>query len=317
MPYRVTSAEFARLSSLYRYGVLDTAAEPAIDAAVRTLAARLDVPVAQLVFADAQRFWVKSAVGPAEPLCLRGRGLVEDVLTQGPAFQSAVDRGEAMPPGQQGFHGFAGLRLLGSEDEALGVLYVGDTGSRDLATQAAVPLAEAAAEILAVIESARRTRHDAGTGALELEAFLDQARRLIDVTRMGRQWISLVTFDLAPLRAGLERKGAGLGSLVVRHMADLGRTQVRRRDSFGRLGEDLFAILLTDTGEAGAGVLAQRLNRHLERGWTDAGLVPGGLDLGISSLKPTTADDTVEVLMTRAAATRWSEAATRPAARMA
>lgn len=317
MPYRVTGAEFARLSSLYRYGVLDTAAEPAIDAAVRTLAARLDAPVAQLVLADAQRFWVKSKVGAGEPAVPRGRGLVEEVLTQGPAYQTALDRGEAMPPGQQNMESFAGLRIVGSDDEALGVLYVADKYPRDFASEAAGPLADAAAEILAILESARRSRHDGGTGALEQAAFLDQARRLVEVSRAGRQRISLVTFDLAPLRAGLERKGLGLGRLVVRHMADLGRTQVRRRDTFGGLGADLFAILLTDTGEAGARTLAQRLARHLDQGWADAGLAPEGPDLGIASMKPSSDDHTADALVTRAGMTRWTPVEIRPVARVA
>ena len=42
MPHRVSGAEFARLTSLYRYGVLGGARDPAIDEAVRRLALRLD-----------------------------------------------------------------------------------------------------------------------------------------------------------------------------------------------------------------------------------------------------------------------------------
>ena len=70
MPHRVSGAEFARLTSLYRYGVLGRACDPAIDETVRALASRFDVPVAQLVLADAQQFWVMSAVGPGERMFL-------------------------------------------------------------------------------------------------------------------------------------------------------------------------------------------------------------------------------------------------------
>lgn len=318
MPYRVSSAEFARLTSLYRYGVLDTGPDPAIDEAMRVLALRLDVPVARLVLADAQRLWVKSGIGPGDDkVFLRGRGLVDDLVAGGPAFLAAVDPGETAPLLPLNVRSFAGLRLVGTDDEALGVLYVADTQARDLATEAAGPLGAAAVAIQAVFDSGRRARDDEGTGAIKREAFLDQTARLIEVSRIGRQWVSLVTLDLGPFCAALEAKGAGLSSLAMRHMADLGRTQVRRRDSFGRLDANLFAVLLTDTGEAGARILAQRLSRHLERGWTDAGLDTAGLLLGSASMKPTAASDTVTSLLVRAGTTCADPAELGPASRVA
>lgn len=309
MTHRISGPEFARLSNLYRHGVLDTAAEPAIDQALQALASGLDAPVAQLVFADAQRFWAKSTVGGVDPLQLRGRGLLEGLVTQGPAFLAIGDLGPGDLPATPEARSFAGLRISSLEDEALGLLYVADTRPRDFATQAAEPLAAAAAAIRVILDSARRGREDEATGALRRDAFLEQADRLVAVSRMGRQSISLVTLDLAPFRFALESKAAGLGSLALRHMAELGRTQVRHRDSFGRLGEDLFAVLLTDTAEAGARVLAQRLSRHLGRGWTDAGLAPAGLGLGIACLKPTGSGEAVEAFIARAAASHFEPSA--------
>lgn len=309
MTHRVSGPEFARLSNLYRHGVLDTAPEPAIDHALQALASRLDVPVAQLVFADAQRFWAKGTVGGVEPLQLRGRGLLDGLVAQGPAFLAVADLGIGDMPGVPQARSFAGLRINSAEDEALGILYVADERPRDFSDEAAEPLAAAAAAVRAILDSGRRGREDEATGALRRDAFLNQADRLIAVTRFARQSISLVTLDLAPFRLALEGKAAGLGSLALRHMAELGRTQVRRRDSFGRLDEDLFGVLLTDTATAGAHVLAQRLSRHLERGWTDNGLVPAGLELGIASLKPAGTEDAAEALVARAIATRDAPAA--------
>ncbi|MBE7220103.1 MAG: diguanylate cyclase [Caulobacteraceae bacterium] len=313
MTQRVSGPEFARLSSLYRYGVLDTAPEPAIDQALQGLAARLDVPVAQLVFADAQRFWAKSTIGAVEPLQLRGRGLLDGLMAQGPAFLAVAELGIGDMPAVPAARSFAGLRINSAEDEALGILYVADARPRDFAAEAAEALAMAAAAIRTILDSGRRGREDEATGALRREPFLDQADRLIAVTRMARQSISLVTLDVAPFRLALDGKAAGLGSLALRHMAELGRTQVRGRDSFGRLDDDLFAVLLTDTAEAGAQVLARRLSRHLERGWTDAGLIPEGLALGSASLKPAGPQETAEALVARATAARETLVATRVA----
>lgn len=317
MPHRVSGAEFARLTSLYRYGVLGGARDPAIDETLRALASRLDAPVAQLVLADARQFWVTSAVGAGDRMFLRDRGLLDDLVTGGPAFLAAVDPSEALPPMPLPLRSFAGLRLVGADDEALGVLYVADPHARDFGPEAAEVLADAASAIRAVLDSARRAREDDGTGAIKHEAFLDQAARLIEVSRIGRQWVSLVTLDLKPFCMALDAKAAGLSSLAMRHMAELGRTQVRKRDSFGRLDNMSFAILLTDTGEAGAHVLAQRLSRHLERNWTDAGLDTSGLHLGIASMKPSAAADTVDILVARSRANRAGPPAVGPATRVA
>ncbi len=317
MPQRVAGAEFARLSSLYRFGVLDTAPDPVFDRILRDLAARLDVPVARLVFADAQRFWTKSSVGPGESVFLRERGFVEGLITGGSALVAAQDPGIEMPPGCPLMLSVAGQKVVSMEDDALGALYVGDTRSRDLAAEAIEPFAAALAEIRGLLDSGRRAREDEATGALKHVAFLDQVQRLIDVSRKGRHWISLVVLDVAPFRAALEAKAVGLGSFVVHHMAELRRAQVRRRDSFGRLSENTFAVLLTDTGEVGARVLAQRLCRHLERGWTAAGLVMNGPEFGLASIKPSGAGDTAHALLERASATRWTSADQQPTVRVA
>ena len=248
---------------------------------------------------------------------LRDRGLLDDMVTGGPAFVAALDPIEAMPPMPLPLRSFAGLRLVGADDEVLGVLYLADTRARDFGAEAAELLADAASAIRAVFDSSRRAREDDGTGAITHDAFMDQAARLIEVSRAGRQWVSLVTLDLGPFCMALDAKAAGLSSLAMRHMAELGRTQVRKRDSFGRLDDMLFAILLTDTGEAGAQVLAQRLNRHLEQGWGDSGLDTSGLHLGIASMKASTAADKVEALVARSRANPALIAKIQPATRVA
>ena len=57
-------------------------------------------------------------------------------------------------------------------------------------------------------------------------------------------------------------------------------------------------------------------SRHLERGWTDAGLDTSGLELGIGFMKPTTSADTIEILLARSRAAR-SAAEIPPPARVA
>lgn len=55
--------EKARLAALYRYGILDTAAEDAFDRLTRLAASLLGTPIAFLSFVDASRVWTKSRYG--------------------------------------------------------------------------------------------------------------------------------------------------------------------------------------------------------------------------------------------------------------
>ncbi|MDX7950063.1 diguanylate cyclase [Lichenihabitans sp. Uapishka_5] len=317
MQTRIVSSEFTRLSRLYRCGVLDTPSDPAFDGVLADLAQACEAPIAQLVFADARRFWAKAGVGAIDPESPRERGLLERMVTGGPAFmhddgQSPPEDQDSALPGVPPVRSFAGLRIVSPEDEVLGVLYVADRVPRSFAA-AAERLAAAALAIEALLTQGRRARQDGSTGALDHDAFLDQSRRLMAVSRPGRQWVSLVTLDLAPLRAALEERSRGLGSLALRQMADLGRTQVRQRDCFGRTGADSFAILLTDTAEAGARVLSDRLARRLEQGWGQAGLGLSGLTLGLASAKPTGIPGELDILLSRAAADARVVSAAPPA----
>jgi len=55
--------EAARLAALQRYGILDTAPEPAFDRLTTIVARVLDVPIALVSLVDVERQWFKSCVG--------------------------------------------------------------------------------------------------------------------------------------------------------------------------------------------------------------------------------------------------------------
>lgn len=320
MPYRISSAEYTRLSTLYSYGVLDTAPEPAHDAILRDLAASLRVPVAQLVFADARRFWAKGTVGPAKPESLRGETLADILISDRTTLvvpdASAPGRVPGdLPPTDVPMRSYAGIRIASPEGEAIGVLHVADLRVRDF-TPGETAAIEAAAHAAAVLlESRRRACRDDQTGALQPENFTDTLRRMVAAARSGRQRISLVRLDIAAFRLSLEAMGTGLGRIALRRMADLGAHQVRRRDCFGRVGLDDFAVLLTDTGETGARVLADRLSRHLHQGWSEALPHTGAITVEVASVKPESGDDAEAVLL--ATLTRRAAADMRTQARLA
>lgn len=302
MPHRISAAEYTRLATLYGYGALDTAPDPAIDRIVGDLATVLRVPVAQFVLADLQRFWAKSSLGPVSGESLRGGTLADFVVAEQPtllvADTEAPDRTPGdLPLSDVPLRSYAAFRITSPEDDALGVLQVADTHPRVFSASEAAAIEAAAHQISVLIESQRRARHDPETGALHRAAFAENIARMVAAARRGRQRVSLVRLDLTAFRASLEAMGVGLGRIALHRMADIGLRQVRRRDCFGRLADDVFAVLLTDTGEAGAQVLAERLRLHLAQGWS--GSVPHSEPVAftIVTAKPTVGDGSEAMLL--------------------
>ena len=93
----VGAEEAARLAAVYAHELLDTPAEPAFDAVVRTAAALTGAPVAFLGLLDADRLWFKASVGldspQAEPAAAHaGHALcvIDDLQADGSAATTAL-----------------------------------------------------------------------------------------------------------------------------------------------------------------------------------------------------------------------------------
>ncbi len=130
--------ETARLEALYRYKIVDTAAEEVFDNLVRVAALSCKTPIAALNLVDANRQWLKSSVGvevgefPRNVglccFCIEQRDLliVNDTLADerfatNPAVTSAPH-----------IRFYAGVPLMTPEGYAIGVLSVADRSPRYL-----------------------------------------------------------------------------------------------------------------------------------------------------------------------------------------
>jgi diguanylate cyclase (GGDEF)-like protein len=195
---------------------------------------------------------------------------------------------------------FAGTRLLTPDDHVIGVVCVADTRARSFEDPQLAALEAASLAIMELLEHRRLCRLDQATGALGHAAFLEQAQRMVRLAAHYRRGLSLVVIDVDPFRSLLDSLKADLGRIMVERVAGLGRDQVRRLDSFGRLSENTFGVLLPDTDGPGARVLAQRLTERLAEGW--AALIPESVEkpvgIGVASLQA--AYDNAESILARA-----------------
>jgi len=105
----------------------------------------------------------------------------------------------------------------------------------------------------------RLALQDPLTGIANRRLFDEELQREFSrALRHGRK-LSLILFDLDNLKEINDVHGHSCGDLVLQHIAETGRRQMRREEIFGRLGGDEFGILCPEVDSGGAAVLAERL----------------------------------------------------------
>jgi len=116
-------------------------------------------------------------------------------------------------------------------------------------------------------ERGRRLRElilrDALTGLLNHASLLAELEFAVDYGRRHGGPLSLLVFDLDRFHEVNERFGHLVGDQVLRHVANVFRSNVRASDLIGRFGGEEFAMVLRGVGAEGAAVVAGKLRRVL------------------------------------------------------
>ncbi len=113
-------------------------------------------------------------------------------------------------------------------------------------------------------------RSDPLTGLLNRRSFDELLEQELERSRSSGRPVSVLLGDLDHLAAVNEEQGQASGDATLELVAsDLGKWK-RRTDLAARVGGDEFALLLPDTDERGAHILAERLRRATHRRFGDA-----------------------------------------------
>ena len=116
-------------------------------------------------------------------------------------------------------------------------------------------------------ERGRRLRElllrDPLTGLLNHATLLVELEYAVDYGRRHGGSLSLLVFDLDRFHEVNERFGHLVGDQVLRHVANVFRSNVRASDLIGRFGGEEFAMVLRGVGAEGAAVVAAKLRRVL------------------------------------------------------
>jgi diguanylate cyclase (GGDEF)-like protein len=273
-----------RLAAVRATGLLDTPVEAAFDRFTELAHRLLGAPVCLLTLVDAERDFVKSAVGLPAPLAAArqiptGPGAPSFcqymVAKRGPlAVDDAREHpvfGEFPSVRQLGAAACAGAPLRGPDGHALGTLCVVEYEPRvwsenDRAVLQA--LADAAStEITLRVEAARahaalahQAMHDALTGLANRALFRERVGRALARRAAGRgagagDGVAVLVVDLDDFKTVNDTLGHAAGDRLVQGVATRLQGATRGVDTVARLGGDEFAVALealTSTGDVDA-----------------------------------------------------------------
>ena len=131
-------------------------------------------------------------------------------------------------------------------------------------------LLEKRAELTAANEQlGEMARTDALTGVLNRHGFNERLAVEIARARRSASSLALVVGDLDHFKRLNDHRGHQAGDAVLTRVGAILRSSVRIVDAVARLGGEEFVLLLPDTDEDGARVLAERIRNHVENAFRD------------------------------------------------
>ena len=158
--------------------------------------------------------------------------------------------------------------------------------------EAAFALVEAAAAVLALLETRAAARTDPLTGALNHGAMLERLAEEVDRTRRYAGGLACLLIDLDDFKVINDRWGHATGDEVLRQVAAALRAEFRAHDQVARYGGDEFVVVLPHAVGTRAETAARRALRRVRdiHVVTEEDRVPVRASIGVAEwVEPETA----------------------------
>ena len=124
-------------------------------------------------------------------------------------------------------------------------------------------------------------RIDSLTQVLNGRAFTELSERLLRLAERHQHPVALAYIDIDNFKAVNDTQGHSSGDRVLQTVANLISGCVRSTDIVGRMGGDEFAVLMPETGQAGAKTAFSKIHEELERVAVDHNW-PIGFSIGVA-----------------------------------
>ena len=135
----------------------------------------------------------------------------------------------------------------------------------------------------ATAELSYRARHDPLTDLLNHAAFTRELEHEVDRAERYGTGITLVFFDFDDFKQINDTRGHQIGDLVLRRVAQLLRSELRRSDFAGRMGGDEFVVCIVEADEhTGSAFVARLKARIVELGESDELPMPVSISAGMT-----------------------------------
>ncbi|WP_084396737.1 GGDEF domain-containing protein [Henriciella aquimarina] len=154
---------------------------------------------------------------------------------------------------------YAGVPILSVDDEIIGTLSALDSEERTLSPGQLQALEGVARVVTDFYELRRLAVSDGLTGLLTRRAFEEEAERLAQLCTRHRHPLNMICLDVDHFKSINDTYGHAAGDKVLRAVSETCRSHLRQSDVFGRMGGEEFAILLPQTDEDGAILVAEKL----------------------------------------------------------
>jgi diguanylate cyclase (GGDEF)-like protein len=248
---RLPADDRARVLSLRRLALLDTAPEERFDRITRTARRLFGVDIALVSLVDADRQWFKSRQGLHVPETWReisfcGHAILDRTIFQVP--DTSLDSRFADNPlvvddPHIGF--YAGCPITSPDGATIGALCLIDHEPRVLDRDDLSSLRDLATMVEREIAISQMAVDDELTGLANRRGFMMMASQALAFCERQEVGALIVCADVDGLKAVNDLYGHKVGDELLRHAASAMAEAFRGSDVVGRLGGDEFAAVLT------------------------------------------------------------------------
>ena len=246
--------EQARLNILHSLDIADSAPEERFDRITRLARRLFDAPIALVSLLDAEQHRVKSAAGlESDENAVQGMSFSAHTLLQDDPLivpDTTLDerfRDNAMVTDVPFIRFYAGCPLILNDGSKLGTLCLFDRRPRNFDEQDLTLLRDLGRTTAQEIAALRRGTVDELTGLSNRRGFEALAQHALNLSRRLERPACMFCFDLNNFKRINIHYGRAEGDRALMAFARLLLEQFRDSDVVGRLGEDDFAVLLTNT----------------------------------------------------------------------
>lgn len=129
---------------------------------------------------------------------------------------------------------------------------------------------------------------DPMTGILNRRSFFDISEKLLKLSLRNKSTFSIVLLDIDFFKKVNDTYGHLAGDEIIKYLVKMVKKEMRESDVFSRFGGEEFIILLPETDEKGASILAEKLRKNMDDNpyvASDLISIPVTVSIGISELK--------------------------------